>query len=222
MGSTSTNNGVIGTVYALAMNGTNNLFVGGQFSSVDGSLLSASNIASWNGNSWNILGSNSANNGVNSIVYALAMNGTNNLFVAGQFSHVDGLSISANQIASWNGNSWNILGKDSINQGVAGGGALALAMNGTNNLLVAGYFSSIAGNSISASNIASWDGTWHSFGTEMDPQAQAVTLFQSNLFLGGQFSRSPDGFYCESNLIQSKQSYLPHHWIFYYISSKKY
>ena len=45
------------------MNGTNNLFVGGQFSSVDGSSILANNIASWDGNSWNYLGSNSTNNG---------------------------------------------------------------------------------------------------------------------------------------------------------------
>jgi len=35
------------TVYALAMNGTNNLFVGGQFTSVEGSSINANNIASW-------------------------------------------------------------------------------------------------------------------------------------------------------------------------------
>ena len=86
----STYNGVLvgypATVYALAMNGTNNLFVGGSFSSVDGSSISTNYIASWNGNSWNILGSNSTNNGVSGTVNALAMNGTNNLFVGGLFS----------------------------------------------------------------------------------------------------------------------------------------
>ena len=83
MGSNSTNNGVNGIVYALAVNGTNNLFVGGQFTSVDGSSILANNIASWNGNSWNILGSNSTYNGATgyySAVYALAMNGTNQYF----------------------------------------------------------------------------------------------------------------------------------------------
>ena len=74
------------------MNGTNQLFVGGYFISVDGSLISANNIASWDGNSWNILGTNSTNNGVNGVVYALAMNGTNQLFVGGQFSSVDGFT----------------------------------------------------------------------------------------------------------------------------------
>ena len=60
---------------------TNNLFVGGSFTSVDGNSISANNIASWDGNSWNILGTNSTNNGVNGYVSALAMNGTNQLFV---------------------------------------------------------------------------------------------------------------------------------------------
>ena len=79
-------------LYALAMNGTNNLFVGGSFTSVDGNSIPANYIASWDGNSWNILGTNSTNNGVNSyVVYALAMNGTNNLFVGGQFTRFDGI-----------------------------------------------------------------------------------------------------------------------------------
>ena len=110
-----TNNRVNGIVYVLAMNGTNNLFVGGSFTSVDGSSISANYIASWTGNSWNILGTTSSNNGVNGAVYALAMNGTNNLFVGGSFTNVGG-SISANYIASWNGNSWNILGSNSTNK----------------------------------------------------------------------------------------------------------
>ena len=93
LGTNSTNNGVNGHVYALAMNGTNNLFVGGSFTSVDGSSISANYITSWDGNSWNILGSNSTNNGVNGWVHALAMNGTNNLFVGGAFSSVNGGSI---------------------------------------------------------------------------------------------------------------------------------
>ena len=86
------NNGIGGTnpiVNALAMNGTNQLFVGGSFTSVDGAVISthlANNIASSDGNSWNILGSTSTNNGVNGIVQALAMNGTNNLFVGGNFT----------------------------------------------------------------------------------------------------------------------------------------
>ena len=80
-----------------------------------GNSKSTNNIASWDGNSWNILGADSTNNGVNDVIYALAMNGTNQLFVGGSFSSVDGTSISDNNIASWDGNSWNILGTNSTN-----------------------------------------------------------------------------------------------------------
>ena len=121
---------------------TNNLFVGGSFTSVDGGSISVNSIASWNGNTWNILGTNSTNNGVNGVVNAVAMNGTNNLFVGGSFTIVDGSLISANNIASWNGNSWNILGTNSTNNGV-NGVVYALAINGTNNLFVGGSFTGV-------------------------------------------------------------------------------
>ena len=163
LGTDSTNNGVDGTVYAFAMNGTNQLFVGGQFTSVNGKSIFANYIASWDGNSWNILG-NSSINGVDGTVYALAMNGTNQLFVGGQFASVNGKSIFANYIAFWDGNSWNILGNSSIN-GVDGQ-VNALAMNGTNQLFVGGRFTSIYKSSISANYVASWNGnSWNMLGT---------------------------------------------------------
>ena len=208
LGTTSTNNGVMASIYpavhALAMNGTNNLFVGGQFTSVDGYSISANNIASWDGNSWNILGKSSANNGVNGMVSALAMNGTNNLFVGGQFTKVNGSLITANYIASWNGNSWNILGTNSSNNGV-NGIVYALAMNGTNQLFVGGLFSSVDGGSISTSYIASWNGSsWDSFtGISSGSSVNALAMNgTNNLFVGGQFT-SVDGDLISANNIAS-------------------
>ena len=118
----------------------------------------ANNIASWDGNSWNILGTDSTNNGINYYYYGdyggivLAMNGTNNLFVAGQFTSVDGSSILANNIASWDGNAWYILGSNSTNNGI-NGQVNALAMNGSNDLIIAGSFDIPC-----SSGIASFDG----------------------------------------------------------------
>ena len=85
MGANSTNN----TVYSLVMNGTNNLFVGGLFTSVGGGLISANYIASWNGNSWNFLGITSTNNGLNNQVQTLTMNGTTTLYVGGYFTQTN-------------------------------------------------------------------------------------------------------------------------------------
>ena len=53
-----------------------------------------------------ILGTNSTNNGVNGHVYALAMNGTNQLFVGGSFSVVDGISISASRTKYFSLQKW--------------------------------------------------------------------------------------------------------------------
>ena len=111
------------------MNGTNQLFVGGDFTSVNGYSISANYVASWNGNSWNILGSNSTNSGVNGSVQTLAMNGTNNLFVGGSFTSVAGNSISANNIAAWDGNSWYTI-VNGLNEYVK-----AIAINSTNIVL---------------------------------------------------------------------------------------
>ena len=140
LGASSSNNGVGGSVYALAMNGSNQLFVGGQFTSINGS-ISTNNIASWDGNSWSILGTSSTNNGVNGQVNALAMNGTNQLFVGGNFTSVDELSIPTNYIASWNGTSWNIFGSNSANNGF-NNIVLSLALNGTDLLYAGGQFTS--------------------------------------------------------------------------------
>ena len=221
MGSNSTNNGAgsVGgsdIVYALAMNGTNNLFVGGSFSIVDGGSIPANGIASWNGNSWNILGSNSTNNGVGvgGIVYALAMNGTNQLFVGGQFSSVDGTSILVNNIASWNGNSWNILGSNSTNNGVGSGGSdiiSALAMNGTNTLFVGGQFSNVDGGSISVNNIASWNGnSWNILGSNStsngvvgnsNPGVDTLAMNGTNTLLVGGIFSNVDGSLISANNI---------------------
>ena len=98
------------------------------------------------------------------------------------------------------------MGTNSSNNGVGIGGSdtvYALAMNGTNQLLVGGSFSYIDGGSISANNVASWDGnSWNSFGTGSDGQVTAITVnFGYSMFLGGGFTLSPDGF-CTPNLVQ--------------------
>ena len=159
LGPNSTNNGVNGQVTALAMNGTNQLFVGGSFSNVDGESISANYIASWDGNSW------SAGTGTTGTIYAFAINGTSGFFVGGQFPSANGICTSnvaevtsiprtAQQSSIWHPIS-----------GGAGATIFGLANNGTD-VFVGGYFANVDGGTISANRIASWNGnSWNFLGS---------------------------------------------------------
>ena len=56
-------------------------------------------IAKWNGTNWLPLGS-----GMNSNVYALALDNSNNLYAGGQFTIAGGSNASC--VAKWNGTNW--------------------------------------------------------------------------------------------------------------------
>lgn len=79
-------NGVNGQVNALALS-VNDLYVGGQFIWVGGTMFSTNNVAkvSTTTGVWSALADNSDGNGVNNNVNALAMSGTS-LFVGGSFT----------------------------------------------------------------------------------------------------------------------------------------
>ena len=96
---TALDNGVDGSVYAIAISGSD-VYVGGSFTTAGG--VSANNIAKWNGNSWSALGG-----GVDGSVLEVAINGSN-IYVGGSFVTAGG--VSANRIAKWNGSTWAALG----------------------------------------------------------------------------------------------------------------
>ena len=141
-------NGVdsIGVVNALAVNG-NDLYVGGYFLTVNvgGTTVSANHVAKYNAaNGWSALGTGSGN-GVDSVVFALAVNGSGDVYVGGTLgiANVGGMTLSINNVAKYNAASgWNTLGMGSGN-GV-NGTAYALAASG-NSLYVGGNFSLAGG-----------------------------------------------------------------------------
>jgi hypothetical protein len=89
-------NGVQGTVYALANDEDQALFVGGNLTDAGGSPVNR--IAQWDGATWAPLGA-----GVNATVYALHAR-ARALFVGGAFSEAGGAP--ANHIARWSGTAW--------------------------------------------------------------------------------------------------------------------
>jgi hypothetical protein len=124
--------GIGNTVYALAVSGTD-LYAGGIF--IRAGTVTANNIAKWDGTSWSALGTGTGTSFSGTIgVQALAVSG-NDLYAGGMFPTVSGLTV--NNIARWDGTSWNPLGTG-LNSQVYG---LAISTGGQLN--VGGSFSTV-------------------------------------------------------------------------------
>ena len=180
--------GTDGVVNALALS-NNQLYVGGSFTSVDGGRLLVNDIALWDTGTrtWLALAGGLDAGSVS----AIAFDANGNIFVAGSFASVSG--ITANNIALWNGTEWSAL-IDHLN-GPAGivGVAEALAVSGTD-VYVGGQITAAGG--YDARNIAHWDGAdrdWLSPGNTVNGQVLALAISGNNLYVGGNFS-SAGGF----------------------------
>ena len=115
-------NGVIGTVYAIAILGTD-IYVGGNFQVVrDTANIYASNIAKYNNGKWSVLGATAtaANQKMNGTKYATSVNsiavlGTD-IYIGGNFTEVynNNTILYANYIVKYN-NGWSVLGSSGVN-----------------------------------------------------------------------------------------------------------
>jgi len=161
-------------VYTMVVDGSGNLYIGGNFTRAGGN--SANYVAKWNGTAWSALGAGVG--GVSfPVVTELALSGTD-LYVGGEFTTAGGNS--ATNIAKWNGSTWSALGS-----GVSGA-VDALAASGTD-LYVGGFFTVAGGNS--ANNIAKWNGsTWSALGTGLNNQVAALAVSGTDLYVGGGFT----------------------------------
>ncbi len=159
--------GTDGTVYAMIMDGSSNLYVGGTFATAGAA--SASNIAKWDGVKWSALGS-----GVDGAVTALAVNGTD-VYAGGSFIKAGG--VTANRVAKWNGTAWSALGTG-VDDSVS-----ALALVGST-LYAAGAFSTAGG--VPASYIAQWNGSaWSALGSGVSGNINALAVMGTDLYAGG-------------------------------------
>lgn len=166
-------------IFATVTDDAGNLYIGGHFSHVGG--VAANNIAKWDGQAWSALGSGVSYEGGDTIVYALAVSGTN-LYAGGWFTAAGGST--ALGIAKWDGSAWSALG------GGLDNGAAALLVRGTN-LYVGGAFT-MAGTT-PANYIARWDGTaWHNLGAGMNNFVHVLAALGTNLYAGGQFTTADE------------------------------
>ncbi|MHC1762879.1 MAG: hypothetical protein AB9869_01045 [Verrucomicrobiia bacterium] len=165
------------SVFAVVVDGSGNLYIGGSFS-LAGEVV-ANSVAKWDGSSWTALAS-----GLNGPVRALAVSGSD-LYAGGYFTTAGGLA--ATNIAKWNGSSWSALGSG------MNGGVFALAVSGST--LYAGGSYTTAGGS-AATNIAKWDGSsWTALGSgvgggnfgELSPGVSALAVSGNNVYAGGLF-----------------------------------
>ena len=143
------------------------VFVGGWFERTgDGP---ASNIARWNGQAWEALGS-----GVDGIVFSIALFGQD-LWAGGRFAHAGGQP--AGGLARWDGTAWHPVSTD--------GEVYSIVANGSE-LYVGGRFTRIG--SMNARNVARWDGQrWSTVGEGVDRHVYGLALDGPSLYAVGAF-----------------------------------
>ncbi len=172
--------GVDGRVNALAFSG-NTLYLAGSFTTAGGG--AANGIASWNAVSgvWSNMGGGLAHAGTAPSGRALTIDGSGNLYLAGTFDSVSG--VSAQNVAKWNGSTWSALGSG---VGTTNDYVAALAVSGMD-VYAGGSFASPA-------NIAHFNGTsWSGVGSGVNNTVLALAISGSNLCVGGTFSEAYDG-----------------------------
>lgn len=166
--------GLDNTVNSMAVDASNNLYVGGVF---------ANRIQKWNGTSWSAMGT-----AANSYIYSVATDGTN-VYAQGGFTTIGG--VSANYVAKWNGSTWSAL---STGLNSSGTNYHNLYHDGTD-LYIGGSFITAGGNVIN--RLAKWNGlSFSKVGTDavsgngLNGSVKAVIRIGSDLYVGGAISQA--------------------------------
>jgi len=173
--------GMNGSVFSLTVyNGA--LIAGGLFTTAGG--VSANRIAGWNGSTWQPLGLGMSINDPYwvAVIRDLAMY-DGELIAAGTFTSAGGVAV--NNIARWNGLTWQPLGS-----GISG---QVYALTVYDGALIAGGKLSIAGG-VTANAIARWNGSvWEPLGSGMGSpygleRVDDLTVYNGELIAGGYFT----------------------------------
>jgi hypothetical protein len=181
--------GANGEVFAAVIDGSGNLYIGGNFTIVGNTF--ATNVAEWNGTNWSPLGLgiSGSSDGISSpSVAALAVSG-GTLYAGGIFTMAGG-DTNANGIAQWNGSSWSALGSGFSGLGGDANGPYVSALAVSGSTLYAGGDFLTAGGS-AAYSIAQWNGSsWSALGSGINYAVTALAVSGSTLYAGGYFTQA--------------------------------
>ncbi len=162
------------------------LYAAGQLSGSGSTALS--NIAYWDGATWQSPGGGVGETKDNDEVCALIPY-AGKLIAGGAFTTVGGGAVAARSLAAWDATTqeWSSIGDL---EGAGGSGPVVHALAVQNgHLIVAGEFSEVGG--VACKNIAQWDGTtWSPFGPPagFDGPVLSLTVFGGALVAGGTFT----------------------------------
>lgn len=148
-----------------------NLVFAGTFSAVNS--LSVSNIAQWNGATWQPLGTG-ISTGANCMTVF-----NNELYVAGRITSAGGNTVTS--IAKWNGTSWSSVG----------GGVTSSCPNGIRDMIVfngglyiVGDFTQVG--SVNTINVAKWNGSqWTGLGIDHNDEfVNCIEVYNNKIYVG--------------------------------------
>ncbi|HEX9092268.1 MAG TPA: hypothetical protein VF831_12305, partial [Anaerolineales bacterium] len=161
----------------------------GQFETAGGKPIHL--VAMWDGASWTDLTTGKSSSGLEGdapAIFDLSVSRSGELYAAGSFTTIDG--VAANNIARWNGSSWNALSTENGN-GI-NGSVFAISVNADGQLFAGGDFTTAG--VLPANHIARWDGsswfTWSElseYGMNNIVSALAVD-HDGILYAGGYFT----------------------------------
>ncbi|MGY3089508.1 hypothetical protein ACVWYF_002556 [Hymenobacter sp. UYAg731] len=186
---TGSANGVNGTVKALAVAGSGEVYAGGVFTQAGG--VPANFVAKWNGTAWSSLGTG-VDVAVNArSVNAVAVASTGEVYVGGDFTRAGG--VSANYVAKWDGTAWSSLGTGNTNGAPYAVMSLAVASTGEVYAGTSLYYGS--GGRVELYSLAKWNGTaWSSLGTGLNKMAFSIACGPTGqVYVGGDFATTGDG-----------------------------
>jgi roadblock/LC7 domain-containing protein len=185
------NNGLNGSVTALALMGSDLYVGGGSFNATaDGDVTNLNSIAKYSGGTWSPL----ANNGLDGGVYALAVMGSD-LYVGGKFSQTaDGAVTNLNNIAKYSGGAWSPLANNGLVSNDSYSSVQALAVMGSD-LYVGGSFVKTADGAVTNLNfIAKYSGgAWVPLANNgLTDIVLQLAVIGSDLYVGGYFNFTAD------------------------------